>query len=121
MLPTIETGGQPHRDLDTFRVYDGQRVFVGAESPDGIMHEKLRVEEPGRYALVPLPDDLDERVVDGTELEEDVDLADMRIIGQAYGIQADGDAIAELRIEGEGLSSYSYAGLYGLLHVPFDD
>ena len=118
MLPTKENDGQPHRDLTTFRVHDGERIFIGGEDNQGVVHELVRVEEPGQYAVMPLPDDLEARIVDPTQLEGDVAIGEMRVVGEAVGIQERDQATAELRVDGRAVSNSGARGAHAHLWIP---
>lgn len=118
MLPTKQTDGQPYRELTTFRVHDGERVFVGAEAADGRVYEKLRVQESGRFALMPVAEDIQAKIVSPGELEQDVDLSEMRIVGEMGFIGHDDDATAEFRIDGAPIADSGARGQYGLFWVP---
>lgn len=117
MLPKQENTGKPHRELTTFQVHEGERVFIASEDPDGILHEKLRVQESGRFGVVPLPEDIEATIVDPTDLE-DVDIGEMRIVGDAVGIEETDLATVEMRVDGQAVADSHSKGVYGLLWVP---
>jgi len=118
MLPTTESDGQPHRDLITFRVHDGERLRVAGEVPGEGARDIVSTMESGRFALMPLPDDIEATIVDPTDLDEDIDISEMRIVGDAVGIEKTDTATVELRVDGEAVADSHAKGAYGLLWVP---
>jgi hypothetical protein len=120
MLPTTDSNGQPHRELITFRIHDGERLHVLGEVPGEAPREIVETLESGRFALMPLPDDIEASIVDPAELEGDVDLSEMRIVGDVVGVDEVDKVTVELRVDGESIADSRADGVFGLLWVPID-
>jgi hypothetical protein len=118
MLPQTAGDGDPHRDVISFRVYDGERLHVIGEVAGEKPRDIVSTSESGKFAILPLPDDLEAKIVDPSDIKNDIDISEMRMVGDAIGIEERGQATAELRVDGEVISDCGARGVYGLLWLP---
>jgi len=118
-MSTTTTNGM-ERAVKTFGVDEDETLQLVAVGHNGKVRQIGTVHQPGEFALMPtnaLVPKVDTSLVGG-----ELDVGDLKVVGQTVTIGPDDDMTVVLDIDapGEPVVSYPYPGVYGLLHVPFE-
>ena len=111
------------RAIKTFMIGADETLVIGTEKvrgPGGT--DILRLSRPGEYALIPTAEILSgDRIARDTVPFDDLDVSDLKVVGQTVGVAPGEEVPVSLRVGSEVAETYSYPGIYGLLHVPFGE
>lgn len=104
------------KELRSFEVGEDEELAIVAGSAFGEQRSIYADPEPGRYAIVPM----DELEYDRPDYAEELDIADLEVLGQTATIEPETTSTMTLIQDDELVVRGGDPGVYGLLRIPFE-